>query len=257
MRYSASVGPRELSGLFRGRKDRSRLRSMILDALEGLTARFTYRQLEKVLGIDKSKLARYAGGGRLPEFERAVELWSVIVRSEVVRGLVAEEIGRSGGFLDLSRLFSDTPTLKLVVLELLARIAGWGVRVDRVLVPEAAGIPLATGVAWALNVPLVVARRSRDNPVIDYLEAHVAESPRVYMVFYIPKASLGSGNNVLVVDDVVQTGYTLAAMKKLVEASNAALAGVAAVVTVGDEWKARSRIERVASILHVTRPSTL
>ena len=245
-----------LARLFGDRKGAHRLRSLVLDALEALTSRFTYRQLERTLGVDKSKLARYAAGGRLPEFDSAVALWSVIVRSEVVGRIVAEEVGRSGGFLDLSGLFSDTPTLKLVVLDLLARIAGWGVGVDRVLVPEAAGIPLATGVAWALNVPLVVARRSKDNPVVEYLEAHVAESPRVYMVYYAPKHSLRPRESVLVVDDVVQTGYTLAAMRRLAEAAGASLAGVAAVVTVGEEWRARSGIERVASILHVTRPPT-
>ena len=125
--------------------------------------------------------------------------------------------------------------------------------ITKILVPEAAGIPLATALSLAFNVNLVIARRAKENPLLEYVEEHIVETPRVTRIFYIPKGSLSRGDNVLVVDDIIQSGYTLAVMRKLIERSGARLAGVAALVVVGEEWRSKSGVDRIEAIINLSK----
>ncbi len=225
---------------------------LVLDILRALKARHTYSELARRLGVEKTRLARYISGSVTPSPEKSVELWRRIREAFKPSALVLEATAGFRGLLDMTLVFSDPATLKIVSLELAERFADRGV--TKVLVPEASGIPLAASIAMVLNVGLVIARRSKENPLMDYLEEHLVESPRVTRIFYLPKGSLGRGDRVLIVDDVVQTGYTLAVMRKLVEASGAELAGVAALVVVGDEWRRRSGIDSVEAVAAITKP---
>ena len=139
------------------------------------------------------------------------------------------------GYLDLSKPLSDHRILLLASAELYFRYRGSGV--GKVLVPEASGVPLATALAQLLEADVVIARRSKGDPYREYYEAHASAPPSIHRLYYVPRDLLGEGDRVLVVDDLVQSGYTLAAMRRLVELAGADLVGVAALVVVGGRWR--------------------
>jgi adenine phosphoribosyltransferase len=230
----------------RDRLGELRFRMLVVDALRAVKGEgYSYRTLARMLGVNHTLLARYVAGSLLPSIEQARRLW------EGLRGLVnlGGRIRRQlmgGGVLDLSDILSSPLHLRIASLEFLDRFRG--VEVSKILVPETSGISLATALALAFDVPLVIARRRKNVPGREYLEASVSLAPNIVRIFYIPRGSLAGGDSVLVVDDLIQSGLTLEAMRRLVESSGARLAGVAAVVVYGSSWRARARLPPEARV---------
>jgi len=232
------------------RLEKLRFRLLVVDALRAAKARYSYRELSEATGVDATLLARYVGGSMVPSYEHAVEIWRGLRRLLDPAREVLAALRRYGGLLDLTSVVTDPLMLRLIALEFLERFRGENI--TRILVPETSGIPLAAAMALHFNARLVIARRRKENPLEEYIEGHIVESPRVSRIFYVPRSSIGRRDNVLIVDDVVQTGYTLSVMEKIVEAAGARLAGVAAVVVIGEEWRRRLKARRVEALLSIS-----
>jgi adenine phosphoribosyltransferase len=127
-------------------------------------------------------------------------------------------------FRDLSPALADAEVFATVV----ARLAEAGPDAEVVLGIEARGFALGGGVAGALRLGMVCARKPGKLPVV----AHRAEYSLEYgsAALELPADTLSPGQRVLVVDDVLATGGTLAAACELVEAAGAQVAGLAVVV---------------------------
>ncbi len=235
----------------RGRRlERLRFRLLVVDALRSAKSRYSYRELSEATGVDPTLLARYVAGSMIPSYEHAERIWAGLRRLVDPARAILSSIRRYGGLIDLTDFLSDPVMLRVAALEFLERFSGE--EVTRILVPEASGIPLATSLSLHFNAGLVIARRRKENPLEDYIEGHLVESPRVSRIFYVPRRSLGRGENVLIVDDIVQTGYTLSVMERIVEAASARLVGVAALVVIGEEWRRRLKARRVEALLSIS-----
>jgi len=227
---------------------------MVVEALRSVKSRCSYRALAKILGVNHTLLARYVAGSLLPSERQAKRIWEGLKSLVDPRRRILESLDREG-FIDLTLILSEPLCLRILSLEFLERFSKE--RISKILVPETGGITLATSVALAFNVPLVIARRRKSNPHIEYVEASTSMAPNIARIFYIPAGSIKGGERVLVVDDIIQTGLTLGAMRILVEKSGAELAGVAAVVVYGSDWRARAGLPdqaRVESIIEVPLP---
>ena len=225
-------------------------RLLVVELLRAAKSKFTYRELSRITGFDQTILARYVNGVMIPSYEHALRLWKSLKEYFEPSRVIAESISSFGGLLDLTPVLSDPLMLRLIAMEFLERFQGEDI--TRILVPETSGISLATALSIHFNVPLVVARRRKENPLEDYIEGHLVESPRIYRIFYVPRRQLTKGDRVLIVDDVVQTGLTLSVMEKIVGEARARIVGVAALVVVGDEWKSRSSIDKIEAILYLS-----
>jgi adenine/guanine phosphoribosyltransferase-like PRPP-binding protein len=224
---------------------------MVVEALRAVKSRYSYRTLARILEVNHTLLARYVAGSLLPSERQAERIWERLKVLVNIEGKILEGLEREG-FIDLTPLLSEPLYLRILSLEFLERFSGE--RVSKILVPETSGITLATSMALAFNVPLVIARRRKSNPHIEYIEASTSMAPNIARIFYIPAGSIRGGERVLIVDDIIQTGLTLGAMRILVEKSGAELAGVAAVVVYGGGWRGRAGLPegvRVESIIEV------
>lgn len=126
-------------------------------------------------------------------------------------------------FRDLSPVLADADAFAAVV----SGLAG-GQAADVVLGIEARGFVLGAAVAHAIGVGMAWARKPGKLPVV----AHHAEYTLEYgtATLELPAGVLTAGQRVLVVDDVLATGGTLAAACTLVQAAGAAVAGLAVVI---------------------------
>ena len=217
------------------RLERERLRILAVDMLRAARGFYTLRRLSEMTGLDPSILSRYSTGQVLPGAEAAERLVERLRRSLDLARIILEASETRRGYLDLSKPLSDHRILLLASAELYFRYRGSGV--GKVLVPEASGVPLATALAQLLEADVVIARRSKGDPYREYYEAHASAPPSIHRLYYVPRDLLGEGDRVLVVDDLVQSGYTLAAMRRLVDLAGADLVGVAALVVVGGRWR--------------------
>jgi len=234
--------------------DELKLRLMTIELLR--TAKYkrniTYRELASKTGLPVTVLSRYAKGHVLPNTARARQLWKVLVR---LVGLETELRNRikfdDEGYFDNTDIVGDFNILQQAANHALANFAGK--RVTRVLTAAVDGIPLATMVANSLGVNLVIAKRGKEVGVKAFLEeTYALKDSGVTMTLYIPKEAIKKRDSVLIVDDMVKTGETQAALVSLVRKVKAEISGFFSLIAVGEEWKKKLKLSGECPIEVIT-----
>jgi adenine/guanine phosphoribosyltransferase-like PRPP-binding protein len=225
--------------------DELKLRLMTIELLR--TAKYkrniTYRELASKTGLPVTVLSRYAKGHVLPNTARARQLWKVLTK---LVGLETELRSRikfdEEGYFDNTDIIGDFNILQQAANHALANFAGK--RVTKVLTAAVDGIPLTTMVANALGVNLVIAKRGKEVGVKAFLEETyvLGRDTGVTMTLYIPKDIIKKRDSVLIVDDMIKTGETQAALVNLVRKAKAEISGVFSLIAVGEEWKKRLKL---------------
>ncbi len=231
--------------------DKTRFRVIVVELLRSAKRRYSYKELSSMTGIDSTMLSRYVTGSMVPGYEHAERIWRGLRKSIEPRRAILESASMFNGILDLTSIVTDPLMLKLISLEFYERFRGR--RLTKILVPETSGISMASSMSLVFDVPMVIARRRKHNPYVEYIEEHIMEPPTYLNMFYIPKGSLTKWDHVLIVDDIIQSGMTLSVMEKLVEKSGSKLIGVAALVVIGDEWKKRARVRSVEALITLAK----
>jgi adenine phosphoribosyltransferase len=133
-------------------------------------------------------------------------------------------------FKDITPVLAD-PEAFAVMVEALADAgrdeSGRSV-VDHVVGIEARGFILAAPVALALGAGLVPVRKAGKLPRATFAESYALEYGRAILELH--RDGLAEGDRVLLVDDVLATGGTVAATRRLVEHSGAVAHGVAVLM---------------------------
>ncbi|BBA33526.1 adenine phosphoribosyltransferase [Methylocaldum marinum] len=150
-------------------------------------------------------------------------------------------------FKDITPLVKNPVTLRLAVHHLLHPYLDR--EVTAVAGMEARGFIFGSLVAWELGVGFIPLRKPGKLPydvqTINYDLEYGSAALEVHI------DALGSGDKVLLVDDLLATGGTAKASCELVEALGAEIVACAFVVEL-DELKGREKLERysVHSLLH-------
>jgi adenine phosphoribosyltransferase len=203
----------------------------------------TYRELASKTGLPVTVLSRYAKGHVLPNTARAKQLWKVLTK---LVGLETELRNRikfdEEGYFDNTDIIGDFNILQQAANHALANFAGK--RVTKVLTAAVDGIPLATMVANALGVNLIIAKRGKEVGVKAFLEETyvLGRDSGVTMTLYIPKDAIKKRDSVLIVDDMIKTGETQAALVNLVRKAKAEISGFFSIIAVGEDWKKKLKL---------------
>ena len=238
-----------LRGAVRARGDRYREASLILSVVKALRLakqRYTYRELAAATGIPAPNLSRYITGRSLPAPDTARRILEGLQRLADPRKQLAQRMAETGGLVDTTAVLTDPLSLLLATLHYASKYKDHGI--TRILVPEASGIPLATMLSQELETPYTLARKTQ-NPQPG------SQCSTSTPVLCIPKGSLTRTDRVLIVDDIVETGATLRALREIIEKTGAKLAAVAALVAVGEQWKKTSGIQEVDALINLTKPA--
>ncbi|UCC33101.1 MAG: adenine phosphoribosyltransferase [Candidatus Bathyarchaeota archaeon] len=230
-----------------------KLRLMTIELLQAAKNHYTYRELSSKTGLPVTVLSRYAKGHVLPNTERARDLWKILKK---LVGLDAE-LGRKirfnkDGYFDNTWIVGDFNILRQAASHALTTFAGR--RVTMILTAAVDGIPLATMVADSLGVNLVIAKRNKEVGVPAFLEeTYVLSNSGVTMTLYVPKNALKRRDSVLIVDDMIKSGETQAALINLVQRARAEVAGVFSLIAIGDDWRKRINLRKGCPIEVVTK----
>jgi adenine phosphoribosyltransferase len=152
---------------------------------------------------------------------------------EILRSLVVDvpDFPEPGVvFKDITPMLDDPAAFATVVDALAAagRDDSGAVVVDRVAGIEARGFILAAPVALALGVGFVPVRKEGKLPRPAYAETYALEYGEATVEIH--RDALAEGDRVLLVDDVLATGGTVAATRRLVEHSGAFAHGAAVLM---------------------------
>jgi len=226
---------------------------MTIELLRTAKNQYTYRELSAKTNLPVTVLSRYAKGHVLPNAARARQLWNILTK---LVGLEAElhRIIRfnEDGYFDNTWIVGDFNILKQAAHHALATFAGK--RVTKVLTAAVDGIPLATMVANSLGVNLAIAKRNKEVGVPAFLEeTYALRDSGVTITLYLPKNALKRRDSVLVVDDMIKTGETQAALINLVNKAKAEISGIYSLIAIGDEWQKRIKLPKRCSVEVVTR----
>jgi adenine phosphoribosyltransferase len=133
-------------------------------------------------------------------------------------------------FKDITPVLADPAAFGVVVEALAAagRDGNGAVVVDHVVGMEARGFILAAPVALALGAGFVPVRKHGKLPRATYAESYALEYGEATLEMH--RDGLAAGDRVLLVDDVLATGGTVAATRKLVEQAGAEAHGVAVLM---------------------------
>ena len=232
-----------------------KLRLMTIELLR--TAKYkrniTYRELSSKTGLPVTVLSRYAKGHVLPNTARAKELWKILTK---LVGLETELRNRirfdETGYFDNTDIVGDYNILQQAANYALANFAGK--RVTKILTAAVDGIPLATMVANALGVNLILAKRDKEVGVKAFLEETyiLGKYSGVTVTLFIPKNSIKKRDSVLIVDDMIKSGETQEALVHLIKKAKAEISGVFSLIAVGDQWKKRLKFSDNAPVKVVT-----
>jgi len=230
-----------------------KFRLMTIELLRTAKKRYTYRELSSKTGLPVTVLSRYAKGHVLPNAERARQLWKTLTK---LVGLEAELRRRiqfnEEGYFDNTGIIGDFNIVRQASHHALATFAGK--RVTKVLTAATDGIPLATMVANSLGVNLVIAKRGKEVGVPSFLEETFAlKDSGVTITLYIPKDSFRKRDSVLIVDDMIKTGETQAALVNLVNKARAEVSGIYSLIAIGDEWQRKINLPKECPVEVVTK----
>jgi adenine phosphoribosyltransferase len=132
-------------------------------------------------------------------------------------------------FRDLTPVFANGPALRTITDALAAPFVG---RIDAVAGVEARGFVLAAAAAYALGIGVLIIRKPGKLPQKVLSESYDLEYGNAEL--QVQPNTLPPGSRVLVLDDVLATGGTLAASTKLIERAGWAVAGVSVVLELSD-----------------------
>jgi len=133
-------------------------------------------------------------------------------------------------FKDITPLLADHAAFSAVVEALAAagRDESGASVVDKVVGMEARGFILAAPVALALGVGFVPVRKAGKLPRETYQVSYALEYGEATLELH--RDAVGPGERVLLVDDVLATGGTVAATRDLVESCGGTVTGVAVLM---------------------------
>jgi adenine phosphoribosyltransferase len=205
---------------------------------------YTYRELSSKTGLPVTVLSRYTMGHVLPNLKRAKKLWEVLhklvdLKSELKRKIRFNE----AGYFDNTWIIGDFFILKQAANHAIERFSGK--LVTKIFTAAVDGIPLATMVANSLGVNLVIAKGSKEIGVPEFLEeTYTLGSTGLLSTLYLPKDIIKKKDSVLIVDDMIKSGETQAALINLIHKAKAEVAGVYSLIAIGDEWKKKIILEK-------------
>ena len=111
------------------------------------------------------------------------------------------------------------------------------VKPSRVLTAEISGIAPALMTAYALEIPVVFARKSKPITMPDqvYLTVAPSHTKGVLVELIVSPEHLGRGERVLIIDDFLASGATINGLVRLTQAAGADLVGIGALIEKGFE----------------------
>lgn len=129
-------------------------------------------------------------------------------------------------FKDITPLFADADALKAAIDALAEHFAHHGI--TKVVGPEARGFMVGVPVALALGAGFVPARKPGKLPRKTISESYELEYGTDTLEIHAD--ALSPDDTVLVIDDLIATGGTLAAVGKLVQSTGAKLVGFGSIL---------------------------
>jgi len=133
-------------------------------------------------------------------------------------------------FRDITTLIKNEKAFKECIDQIVEKTKKF--KVDKIAAIESRGFVFASAVSYLISKPFVLLRKKNKLPA----ETHSVDFKLEYgtATIEVHKDSIKENDSVLIIDDLIATGGTAEAAAKLVEISNAKVAGFIFVINLFD-----------------------
>ena len=214
-----------------------KLQMLAIDCIRLLKRYYTYKELSKIFQISEALLCRYARGDVIPTFERSWYIMNKVIEHRLLEDIIDRILMLDkSGVVNIYFIAYNDAIIRLAAQR--AFMEFYGFDINKVLTAAVNGIPLAIMVSYALDLEIAVAKKTRDAGIIEYFEAqYLTLNPPILSSFYIPRLAIRKNDKILIVDDLLQSGRTLAALNSLVTKADAEVIGLFALISIGNKWE--------------------
>ncbi|ARS90689.1 phosphoribosyltransferase family protein [Natrarchaeobaculum aegyptiacum] len=221
------------------RAEKAALQLRAVDVLRMRKETRTYDELAAETGLPAGDLNRYVNGHVLPGTDRAREIVEDLGRSALTDELEARIRVDEEGYVDTTGTVFDQPLLDLAA-PVVANAFDFE-RPDVVLTAATDGITVAAALASYYGTRCVFAKKRKETAVEEFIEARERLESGIQLTYYLPTSAIDPGSTVLVVDDLIRSGETQELLLDIVEAADAEVGGVFALISAGDDGIERAR----------------
>jgi adenine phosphoribosyltransferase len=221
------------------RAEKAALQLQAVTVLRMLKETRTYDELADRTGLPAGDLNRYVNGHVLPGTQRARAVVDDVGRDALASELESRVTFDDDGYVDNSVVVFDQTFLNLVA-PVAADALGFE-RPDVVLTAATDGITLGAAMASHFDARVVYAKKSKETAVEEFIESRQRVSPGIELTYYLPARALSSTDTVLVVDDLIRSGETQTLLLDVAEQAGATVAGVFALIAIGEAGLDRAR----------------
>ena len=221
------------------RAEKATLQLQAVAVLRMLKETRTYDELAEVTALPAGDLNRYVNGHVLPSVDRAQEIVNGVGRDELAAELKSRIRIDSEGYVDNSGVVFDQSFLDLVA-PVSAESLGFE-RPDVVLTAATDGITLGAAMASYFDARIAYAKKSKETAVEEFIESRQRLQSGIELTYYLPASAIGTGESVLVVDDLIRSGETQELLLDIAERADADVVGVFALIAAGEEGLERAR----------------
>lgn len=152
---------------------------------------------------------------------------------ELKRRILAEGRDLGSGILKVDGFINhqiDPGLMQRAGEELACRFRGVGA--NKILTAEISGIAPALAAGLALGVPVIYARKRKPITMTEpvYVESAPSHTKGLEVLLMVSPEYLGPGDRVLIIDDFLATGLTIAALVRLVQKAGGEVVGIGVLI---------------------------
>lgn len=144
-------------------------------------------------------------------------------------------------FRDIVPLIENQQGLRDAIDTLREGVSSWG-KIDKIAAPEARGFVFAAPLAYLLNAGVVLMRKPGKLPFKTVSEEYSLEYGTNTIEMHAD--SIKPGERVLILDDLLATGDTVAACRNLIERQGGVVIGAAFIIELVD-LKGRDKLQNL------------
>lgn len=222
----------------RTKGDRVKLRLLSAEVLKLIKPVLSYRDLYELTGLPESVLCRYVKGSIIPSFEHAVRILARIALSIDIGYLLKDLVEREKStVIDLLRVLKDPYIARLLSIMIFLDLADK--QITKIVATAEAVLPIATMLSIEFSAPIVLVKRNKSYPGVQYYSVSVTRGPRDVDTLYLDKDLISRKDKVFILSDVVYSGRTLEAVIFMVMKSRAEIVDVVSIMGLGTKWMER------------------